>query len=371
MDAETEAALAACADADEFARAAAEHGIALTPEQRRQAARPDPAGTVFFAPFEPNTKAWPSPEWLPVHVATVPEPTVDWAYVGTPGPLLDRLVLRRAMERPINRVFRKRMRLDDFIAGAEDGAAPCGLLFHTGRCGSTLAARMFASVPGLRVLSELPAVSQAIALAAAAPALAGERGAALVRAMISAYGGRRATHRVIVRFEAHNALALALVARAFARTPVAFLFRDPVEVLVSYRGDGGIAAAVNANYALLWDRDELAAWSGDDLPLLVLARICERAVSFLSEHRGLAVNYRDMPDAVTQSILPYFGIAVDDAAREAMRAIVPMNAKIGGVSFVDDSAEKQRRAGDALRARARSHLGEIYRALETLAARAS
>jgi hypothetical protein len=368
LDAESEAALAACADAEEFARVAAERGIALTPEQRLQAARPDPAGAVFFAPFAPNTKTWPSPEWLPVYVTTMPEPSVDWAYVGAPDALLDRLVLRRAMERPINRVFRKRMLLDDFIDGAEDGAALAGLLFHTGRCGSTLAARMFAAVQGVRVLSELPAVSQAIALAAAA--LTGERGAALLRAMMSAYGGRRATHRVIVRFEAHNALALALVAHAFARTPVAFLFRDPVEVLVSYQGDGGIAAAVSGNYALLWDRDELAMWNGDDLPLLVLTRICKRAVSFLSRHQGLAVNYRDMPEAVTETILPYFGIVPDDAARDAMRAIIPMNAKIGGVAFVDDSAEKQRRAGGALRARARSHLGDVYRTLETLAARA-
>jgi hypothetical protein len=370
LDAETEAVLASCGDVDSFLRAAAERGIALTAEQRAAAARPDPAGVVFFAPFPPNTKAWPSPEWMPVYVAAAPEPTVDWAYVGAPGPLLDRLVLRRAMERPINRVFRKRMRLDDFIDGAEAGRAPDGLLFHTGRCGSTLAARMFASVPGVRVLSELPAIGQAIALAASAPALAGERGAALLRAMLSAYGGRRAKHRIIVRFEAHNALALALVARAFAQTPLAFLFRDAIEVLVSYEGDGGIAAAVSGNYAALWDSDDLASWGAEDLPLLVLSRICEQAVSFLSQHRGLAVNYRDMPEAVTETLLPYFGIAVDEAARDAMAAIARMNAKVDGAAFVDDSARKQRRADAALRARADAELGSVYRALEALAARA-
>ena len=369
LDQDTEAALAACTGAEEFARVAAERGIALTPEQRAHAARPDPAGALFFMPFAANTKAWPSAAWLPVYLTTGPEPMVDWAYVATPGPLLDRLALRRAMERPFNRVFRKRMRLDDFIDGAGQGRAPAGLIFHTGRCGSTLAARMSALVPDVRVLSELPVVSHALALAATAPDLAGPRGAALLRAMISAYGGRQPAPRLIVRFEAHNALVLALAARAFAGTPVAFLFRDPVEVLVSYQGDGGIAAAISGNYAALWDGGELAAWSSEDLPLLVLTRICERAVSFLSEHRGLTVNYRDMPGAVTQTILPYFGIVADDAAREAMRAIARTNAKIDGVPFAEDAARKHAQAGAGLRARAQEHLGPAYRALEALAAR--
>jgi hypothetical protein len=366
---ETEAALAACDDADIFARVAAEHGIALTPEQRAQAARPDPIGAVFFLPFAANAKSWPSPGWLPVHLTTAPEPMVDWAYVGAPAPLLDRFALRRAMDRPLNRVFRKRMRLDDFIDGAEAGLSPAGLLFHTGRCGSTLAARMCALAPEVLVLSELPVVSQALALAASAPYLAGERGPALLRAIVSAYGGRLAARRLIVRFEAHNALVLALASRAFAQTPIAFLFRDPVEVLVSYQGDGGIAAAFSGAYAALWDPDALASWSSDDLPLLVLARIFESAHSHLCAHGGLAVNYRDLPGAVADKILPHFGIAAGESAREAMQSVARMNAKIGTLAFVDDSADKQRAAGDALRARADAELGAVYRALEDLAAR--
>ena len=59
MDEETEAALAACTGAEAFAHEAAERGIALTPEQRAAAARPDPAGALFFMPFAANTKAWP------------------------------------------------------------------------------------------------------------------------------------------------------------------------------------------------------------------------------------------------------------------------------------------------------------------------
>jgi hypothetical protein len=368
LDPHTEAALAACASADEFLRVAAERGIALTPEQCMQARRPDPAGTIFFAPFPPNTKTWPSPEWLPVRLSNVPEPVIDWAYVGAHDPLLDRLALRRAMERPINKLFRKRMRLDDFIDGAEQGRAPAGLLFHTGRCGSTLAARMLAAVPDILVLSELPVVSQAIALAATAPDLAGERGASLLRAIVSAYGGRTG-QRLIVRFEAHNALALSLVANAFRQTPVVFLFRDAIEVLVSYQGDGGIAAAISGNYALLWDRDDLAAWGSEDLPFLVLARICKQAVSFLSTHQELAVNYRDLSTAMTGSILRHFDIVADDASRATMRALAPINAKIDKVPFLDDSAEKQRRADDALRARAEAELGAVYRTLDHLAAR--
>jgi hypothetical protein len=369
MSEETEAALAACGDADTFARVAALHGIALTPEQRAQAARPDPIGAVFFLPFAANAKTWPSPGWLPVHLTLVPEPAVDWGYVGAPAPLLDRFALRRAMDRPINRVFRKRMRLDDFIDGAEAGRAPAGLLFHTGRCGSTLAARMCALVPEVLVLSELPVVSQALALAASAPHLAGERGSALLRAILSAYGGRLAARRLIVRFEAHNALVLALASRAFAQTPVAFLFRDPVEVLVSYQGDGGIAAALSGAYAALWDPAELAARSSEDFPLLVLARICERALAHLSAHGGLAVNYRDLPVAVADKILPHFGMTADERVREAMQHVARMNAKIDTVAFIDDSADKQRAAGDALRARADTELGAAYRALEDLAAR--
>ena len=371
LDAESEAALAACGDAQEFERVAAARGVALTAGQRLVAARPDPIGAMFFLPFAANTRRWPSSSWLPVNLASVPEPAIDWIHVGTPAPYLDRFALRRALDRPFNRVFRKRMRLDDFIDSAEAGRDPAGLIFHLGRCGSTLAARMIAAVPGVTVLSELPVVSQGTALAATAPDLTDERRLALLRAIVAAYGGRDPARRLVVRFEAHSTLAISLVARAFARTPVAFLYRDPVEVLVAYQRDGGIQSAFGGYNEALWDPAEIAQWSSDDLVFHVLARICERAELHLAASGGLAINYRDLPGTVPAALLPHFGIAADETARSTMHDIARMNAKIGGVPFVDDSAGKQRLAGEALRAGAEAHLQAHYRALEAFAARAA
>jgi hypothetical protein len=367
MDAQTEAALAACDTFEAFERAAAERGVAFTPQQRASAARPDPTGAMLFMPFPANARHWPSSSWLPVNLAAMPEPAIDWVYVGDQPPYLDRFALRRAMDRPFNRVFRKRMLLGDFIDGAEAARDPAGLLFHMGRCGSTLAARMMAAVPGVGVLSELPVVSHGAALAATAP-LADERRLALLRAIVAAYGGRDPARRLVVRFEAHTALAIALAARAFARTPIAFLYRDPVEVVVAYERDGGIQGVFGGYNAALWDAAEIAQWSNEDVVFPVLARICGSAVSHLASHGGLAVNYRDMPGAVADAILPHFRIEADDAARVAMRDVARTNAKVRDAAFTDDSAEKQRLADETLRARAGKYLDASYRALEKLAA---
>ncbi|HEX4862210.1 MAG TPA: hypothetical protein VFV07_13315, partial [Rhizomicrobium sp.] len=342
-------------------------GITLTPEQCAAAARSDPLGIEFLMPFAPNTEHWPSPAWLPVNVALAPEPAVDWAWFGLPPPLLDRAALRRAMERPFNRVWRKRMRLRDFVAGAEDSAAPAGFLFHMSRCGSTLAARMSACIADVLTLSEWPAMSETVALA---HRLGPEQGTVLLRAMLAAFCRRGAAHRLIVRFDAHNTLALPMVAHASAQTPVAFLYRDPVEVLVSYARDSGIEAAFAGNFAAMWNAGDLRGLGKDDLTARGLARICESAASHIGTKGGLAVNYREIPDAVTDVILPRFGITADDAAREAMQRVARMNAKVANAAFEGDGARKQRDADDALRARADAELGTVYRALEALAARA-
>jgi hypothetical protein len=96
-----------------------------------------------------------------------------------------------------------------------------------------------------------------------------------------------------------HSLALPLFRRAFPSVPWIFLYRDPVEVLVSQLRMPGIQMVPGMLGADLFD----LAPSHDghdraDYCARVLARICEPVKQHYSKDAALMVNYRDLPQAV-------------------------------------------------------------------------
>jgi hypothetical protein len=287
---------------------------------------PDPLGLAAFAPAPIRTTVWPGPDWRPSRVAGA---TVDWLHFA--GAALDEPFyaqsLRRAAARPFNRLFRTGMSLADFLAGAPaDAPAPAGFLFHMGRCGSTLAARLLGAASGLPLLSEPPPLDAAAA--------AGDP--AMLRAMIAALAPAPA----IVKLDSRHALLLPLYRAAFPAVPWLFVHRDPVEVLVSL------------------EREPLSPLAGvpagEDARLL--GAICAAAVAGLAAGGGLAVDYRDLPGALA-AMLAHLGLAAGGADLTALAA---RDAKRPAEPFAGDAAAKQAAASPAIRAAAAAHVAPIY-----------
>jgi hypothetical protein len=353
---------------------AATLGIRLTKEALEAPLKPDPLGLASVMSPPPLEPAWPSRGWLPSHVAPEAGFAVDWNHFA--GARLDRPFfgdsIRSARALPFNRVFRHRTPFDSFVNGADaDALAPSGFIFHMSRCGSTLAAQMLAADPANIVASEPAPLDTMLQIPLMVQGVPVETQVAAVRAMILAYGRNHAggARRYFIKTDSWHIFALPLLRLAFPDTPWVFLYRDPVEVLVSQARMPGSQVAPGVVPPQLFGIDPTDAdLPGDDYTARVLASTCNAAIAHWDQGGGLMVNYHDLPDALFTRILPHFGVAIDAETRALMEAASQRDAKDPGATFKQDSAEKQAEASDATRAAAAAHFTGIYERLEELSA---
>lgn len=339
-------------------------GIVLERAFLRRLIGPDPLGLRRFSGSATVAADWPSSRWLPVHLGRESEGAlvVDWAHFGDTAPTdpFFELSAMRALNLPFNRLFRWRMRLEDFLRGAQagEGRAPDGLIFHMSRCGSTLAAQMLASVSSNLVIAEAPPVDLMVQLGD----LRGLAALAAAFARSQTDGPRRC----FLKLDSWHILALPLFRRAFPTTPWVFLYRDPVEVLVSQARQRGLQTVPGALPAALLGLDGAGALGADEYAVRVLENICQAALDGVAGGGGLVINYNELPHALWTRILPHFGVPVSDADQAAMKAAALVDAKAPYTAFVPDADAKQREASSDLRALAGRRLAGQHRALEAL-----
>ncbi|HEX4739089.1 MAG TPA: hypothetical protein VH331_16170 [Allosphingosinicella sp.] len=353
-DARLQAELAPIEDAaalsERLLALAAEEGIALDPADLAPFLRPDPLGISALSDPVPLRRLWPGADWLPVAVHRLPggEEVVDWAHLAG-APLTASFfatAVRPIAVRPFNRLFRYRMRLEDFVAAAADEPLPepDGFIFHMSRCGSTLVAQMLAALPGSEIVSE---ASPLDAVARHAAFGDGTDAAAMLRAMAGALG-RRGGRPFVVKLDFWQALALALYRRAFPTVPWLFLFRDPVEVLVSQMNRRGAETMPGI-------MPELGVDPAAPEPVQIaqaLARICEAAADAAAAGGGLFVDYADLPEAVFSAILPHFRVDPGET-RPLMAAAAARDAKTPSQPFESDAQTKRAQADEEIRAASR------------------
>jgi hypothetical protein len=251
-----------------------------------------------------------------------------------------------ALQRPFTLLFPRETTLDE-LAELEPGLAPDGFILHLSRCGSTLLTQMLAAVPEFLVLSEPQLVNDVLR----PPGTDDERIRRL-RLAISALGrprtgGERAYVLKLDPWATHD---LPLLRRAFPETPWLFLSRDPLEVLVSHRRQAGMQMLPTVVPPELFGVDfaGAAAMAFEQYGALVLGAICRQALEHRDE-RALFVDYRELPGAF-ERVLDWFGIDVDDAERDPIRAAALRDAKHPSRPFAVDTDAKARAATPELRA---------------------
>jgi hypothetical protein len=333
--------------------------------------RPDPLGIDRFDDAPAVDKRWPGPGWLPIAVTPVRGQTmVDWAHFGgarLTEPFFEES-LRIARRRPLNRLLRWRTTLSTLVSGwpQSANATPTGLIFHMSRCGSTLAAQMLAATPEHVVVSEAPPFDAVVQIAQRdADSPIAER-LALVRAMAAALG--RTCERgqaYFIKLDSWHTLALPLFRLAFPDTPWLFLYRNPVEVLVSHTRMRGLQTVPGVMDDIFGIADAPVT-TGEEHIARRLAQICEAALEHRNLGGGLLVDYRELPEAAETRILPHFGIVASAGMRAAMRTVAARNAKSPALSFARDVEDKQRAATVAVRAAVAAHLAQPYHRLDAI-----
>ena len=259
------------------------------------------------------------------------------------------------------------------LATQEPGVAPAGFVFHMSRCGSTLVAQMLAALERHVVLSEPEPLDWALRGHLAQPDLTEQQEALWLKAMLSALGRRHATaaDRLFVKFDCWHTPLLPRIHRVFPEVPWAFLYRDPIEVLVSHMREPGRQMAEQSGFSGLFGIEAGATLPMEEYREHVLASICGAALECHRQSPGLFLNYTDLPDAVFLTLAAHFRVRFSAEEEAQMRTVTGAHSKRPYFAFESDSAGKQAAGQTTVSEACRVRLKALSRECEEAGAAAS
>lgn len=319
--------------------------------------------------------ASPGAAWLPFCLRrTAAGVEVEWGYAGAKRltePFLHQ-TLTTLSRQPFNEVFRYATPLATLLERAQHlpGLAPAGFVFHMSRCGSTLAAQALAALPDSVVLSEPEPLDSLFGLLNENPGLAETDRIALVRSLVAALGQprRAGDRRLFIKLDAWHMAWAGLLLRAFPYTPWVFLYRNPVEVLVSHQrmpGSQLIPGVLHPSFALPPPDDPQAAYQPVEYGARVFSSILHAAEHAIGVFPGgRLVNYSELPEALWSSLAGHFRLALSPAEQALIADACRHDAKEPMRRFSADAADKQRSADAWLWELARRWLDGPYQRLE-------
>jgi hypothetical protein len=251
-----------------------------------------------------------------------------------------------------------------------------GAIFHMARTGSTLVHRLFSKTGLVLSLSEIGILDRALMLTTNWPQ---DEYTPVLRELVGALARPRRSserHLVIKMTDATPNTQLRRFRDAFPEVPWIFIYRDPVEVMVSIlRGPTGsmkqwlrrpVRFASRLGMPALANR----AMAPEEFVARTLRRFCAAAVEAARTTPPglfLAVSYTRLPDAVWETIAPHFGVSLSDADREAMRAEARYKAKSRSAEeFKPDSEAKRSEATPEIVALAERHVLPLIEELKSL-----
>ena len=255
-----------------------------------------------------------------------------------------------------------------------DSVPPTGFIFHSSRCGSTFVANACREIHNSIVLSEPNAVDKLVARFFTDAADGGVKESlysVFLRGVVHALGQRRSgsEQHLFIKFACTSFAQLERITRIWPRVPWSFLYRNPVETIVS-----------NVNDPPTWLLDEdwrvLASITGttsSEVAAMSLEERCARSIgSFYSKAYALAndksmlLNYNQLSVHVISSVLEFFKVSPSTQELEAIARASGVYAKevSGTRPFVADADAKQKLASPLVREMAARWANEPYQRLE-------
>lgn len=302
--------------------------------------------------------------WIPLFLSSRGgRAEVEWGYMGDERftESFCQETLQKLASKPFNQLFRQKSSPDLLLERAQKrpGLPLSGIIFHMSRCGSTLAAQSLAALPDSVVLSEPEPVDTL---------LKWQPPAAMLRGLLAAMGQARRSsdRRLFLKTNCEHMLHIDRLLAAFPGTPWIFMYRDPLEVLVSQQRMPGWLQVPGsmACHGLITpeefccDPPGNGAWS--------LSVVMRQAIDAMSRHEnGMLLNYSELPQALDGRMACHFGIDSNERHADAMRAVSGIHSK-GRGEFRPDSAEKRAAADSRIVDLARRFLEEPYQLLERL-----
>jgi hypothetical protein len=261
---------------------------------------------------------------------------------------------------------------------------PTGFVFHESRCGSTLVANSLAAMNPTkhRVYSE----SSPPIVALRACGFEGQdcpegRAVELVQDVIYVMGrtDRPEEEDMFFKIQSIGSRYLPVFLEAFPDTPWIYVYRDPVQIMMSQLANGeNRANCVRQLRDVPQKRVEKLLEDGkvvENLPAvekcaLHLSLLCESAVSALFEAGMLArpVNYENIVQKLIHHVIPdHFGVLMTDEAENNILQVASKYSKGRGKKsrqWKEDSVQKEKQASQGIRHAANYFLKEWYDIME-------
>ena len=299
------------------------------------------------------------------------EPAIDWCYLGARAftePFFDQTI-GDCLRHPFNLLFRHQTPIEMLHQRYEThpGIKPTGFIFHMSRSGSTLVSRMLASLSQNIVISEARPIDATLQAHFKSAEVSEQDRIAWLRWMVSALGQQRlgGENHFFIKFSGWHVLELPLIRKACPDVPWIFLYRDPIDVLVSEMEQRGQMIPDVLHPSLFGsDAPLVIAMAPEEYSAVVLAAICHAAL-VERDNGGLLINYRQLPDAVWSSISEFFSVRWTEVEQERMKNVTRIHSKTPAGVFQQDSAGKREKATEQVREAARRWLYPTYEKLES------
>jgi hypothetical protein len=262
--------------------------------------------------------------------------------------------------------------------------SPAGFVFHESRCGSTLVANALAAMnpQSHRVYSESsPPIAALRACGFHGEECPEGRAAELLKDVIYVMGRTNDVkeERVFFKIQSIGSRYLSVFLEAFPDTPWIYVYREPVQIMMSQLANGESRAnCVRQLRDVPKRRIEKLIQDGrnvDGLSLveqcgLHLSLLCESAVNAIFESGMLArpVNYENIVQKLINHIIPdHFGLLMTEEEKENILKVSSKYSKGRGIrsrEWKEDSDLKELSATHEIRAAAQYFLKEWYDILE-------
>lgn len=316
--------------------------------------------------------------WLPID-AVVREGSPGLLWLDMRGVSLDEPFFADTVARRVSELTPSSEVFTDFdallqIESKHALAPPRGLIFHASRCGSTAIANALKALDQTSVFSEPYAVDKLIGRLFTD--VQDHRKellySVLVRAAVGVLGQHNGPVDYFVKFSPASGFQLERLRKIWPSVPWVFVYRDPVEIIVSNLRD--LPSWLNHHEdkrmaALLarLEEDELGSLSSEEFSARVLGRLFQVVADNLSGN-GLLLNYREFSEHRVIDLMKFFGLDVNPEERNRIASSLRKYAKDGTRerAFVHDSAAKQNAASDEVRLASTTWANDSYQKLEEL-----
>ncbi len=300
--------------------------------------------------------------WVPVDAVVLEgNPAIEWmdmTGVVFSEPFFHQTVARVRKEKPTTPRLVSGLEELIRLEKVTDGLAPSGFIFHSSRCGSTLVANACRAIRDSVVVAEAPVLDKLISRFFTEMDETGAKEllySALLRAAVRLLGQRRTGNErhYIIKFGVASILQFARVRKIWPNVPALFLYRDPIEVMVSNLENTPEWMTIESNPAVSAavvgiKQANLSSLSPEEFCARALGRFYSTAASSLDEN-SLLCNYDELSPETLLRLVKFFGVSISVEEAEAIRKTARLYSKGQSKPFRPDSNLKRANASVQVR----------------------